>query len=64
MQNITEGKVLEIDETALLSEIAVGGKEPNISFKKVGIVQQVNIIQWPEIWKGTLFSGRQKKSNF
>lgn len=49
MQNITEGKVLEIDETALLSEIAVGGKEPNISFKKVGIVQQVNIIQWPEI---------------
>lgn len=49
MQNITKVEILKIDETALSSEIVVGGKELNISFKKVGIVQQANIIQWSEI---------------
>ena len=45
MQNIAEVEALEIDKTALLIEIAVGKKRPDVSVRKVWVVQQANITQ-------------------
>ena len=43
MQNIAEVEKLAIDKTALLNKVAVSGKRPDISIRKIWVVQQVNI---------------------
>lgn len=45
MQNPTKVEGLEINKTTPLTEVTIGGKGPDISVRKVWVVQQSNIIQ-------------------
>ena len=44
MQNIAQVEASKIDKTASLTKVIVGRKGPDISIKKVWVIQQANII--------------------
>ena len=45
MQNIAKVQALKIDKMAPSTKVIIGRKEPNVSIRKVKVVQQANIIQ-------------------